>query len=693
MNLKPLRPRDVASRDPDLDRSGGYSVQQLQRIVRDCESQPDWRSRADLNVAYYDGRQLTEEQEHEIQLNGMEPRVTNLIGRVINGVLGQEARSRSDVRVEADDGDLGDVTDVLNQQLKEAQRETYADMAVSMGYGQQVKAGIGWVEISRNGDPLDYPYRVAEVERNEIWWDWHAKDFLLRDARWIVRAKWYDLDELEAMFPKHREVLTMMANAWEGWADVDWLGDQDGSGHSNLSRAFENYRQFTVRATEWLDAVRKRVKLYEVWYKVPASAVVMHLSPTRRVLYDESNALHVQAVERGLVKLTRTNLTRQVRRSLFAGPYRIDDKGTTRRHFPYVPFLAFRDDLDKSPYGLIDGMRSPQDEYNERRQRIQWLLKARQVWVDNDALDPEYNNFLDLGNNVMRPDMLLVLDANRRNADAVKVANNLSLQKEQVEVMQDAKQLIQDVSGVYSTQLGDAPTGVTSGVAITGLVEQGLIAMGELNDNYKHSRRLVFEQLLDLIVEDHSTADLKVSIGEGRSRRVVVLNTFGKDGAPMNMVGDAPVRVGISEVPASPAARMQQQQQLATVIGALAGVPQAVAALAPAFVEASALDAETRRQAAKDLRKALGMPDAEDRQAMQEAEQAAQQAAAQQQQLMQAGAEAEVAKKAAEVRKTEAAARLDKAREDEIRARLAGMADPEAAAEEAEINDIIASAV
>lgn len=60
------------------------------------------------------------------------------------------------------------------------------------------------------------------------------------------------------------------------------------------------------------------------------------------------------------------------------------------------------------------------------------------------------------------------------------------------------------------------------------------------------------------------------------------------------------------------------------------------------------------------------------------------------------GAEAEVAKKAAEVRKTDAAARLDKAREDEIRARLAGLVDPEAAAEDgedAQIDGAIAEAM
>lgn len=691
MNLKPLLPKDkLPARDKSTDLSGGFSVDQLQRIVRDCESQPDWRSRADTNVAYYDGRQLTEEQEHEIRLTGMEPRVTNLIGRVINGVLGQEAKSRSDIRIEADDGDLGDVTDVLSEKMKEAQRETYADMGISNAYGMQVKAGIGWMEVSRDQDPLNYPYVLRDVERDRIWWDWHARDFLLRDARWMVRSEWHDFDELEHKFPKHRDVLKMMANSWDGWAEVDWMLEPSAR-HSTMSEAFENWRRFSVRATEWLDESRKRVKLYEVWYKVPAMAVVMHLGPTRRVLYDETNPLHQAAVSRGIVKLSRSQ-TRQVRRALFAGPYRISDIATTRRHFPYVPFFAFRDDYDKSPYGLIDGMRSPQDEYNERRQRIQWLLKARQVWADEDALATKYNTIDDLAAEVQRPDMLLVLNPARRNANGVNVSSNLSLQKEQLEAMQDAKQLIQDVPGVYSTQLGNAPSGVTSGVAIAGLVEQGLVAMGELNDNYRNARRMVFEQLLDMIVEDHSESDLQVMVGEGRSRRVVVLNTFDEQGMPKNMVADAPVRVGLSDVPATPAARLHMQQQLAQVIGALQGMPQAVAALAPHFVEASALDAETRKQAAKDLRKALGMPDAGDRMAMEQAEQVMQQAQAQQSQQAQQAAQADAAKKAADAQRSQAAAELDKVRAAEIIARLTGQPGQAANDEESLIEDAIREA-
>ena len=654
--LEPLDRRDSSARDHAKD---GFSLAALEDLVNDCQGQPDWRTRADRAHAFYDmGKQLSIDQEQKIRMDmGIEPRQTNLIHGVINGVLGQEAKGRSDVRIEADDEDYADVSEVLSKAMKEAQRESNSDMAISNGYAGQVKGGLGWVEVSRAGDPLDYPYRVQDIHRNEIWYDWRAKNLGLRDGRWLVRKRWEDLDETIAMMPQFRELLTCAVNGW------DMLSLPDDT-NSFAYRAYSNERRTTIQRDEWADSTRKRIKLFEVWYRVPAETVVLHLGPTRRVQYDETNPLHRQAVIRGRVKISRA-VTRQVRMALFAGPHRLVDIGTTKRTFPYVPFFAFRDDEDRSPYGLIEGMISPQEEYNERRQMINWMLKARQVYVDDDALNEDYNNINDIARTAMRPDMLAVLKASRKNANGLVIKNDLTLQKEQIDVMQDSKQLIQDVPRVYSSQLGSAPAGVTSGIANSLLIEQGAVAMGELNDNYRFARKLVHELMLDLIVEDHLDEELKVALGAGQNKRTVVLNTWDPDtGAPVNRVKDAPIKVGLSDVPSSPAFRMQEQQQIATMISALGGNPQALAILAPAYIEGSSLD--NRQALADDLRRASGVPVAADRKAMQQAQaQQQQQIAEQQAQAKEAQAvamEQEIAKTAQIVMST----KLDAAKTAQI---------------------------
>lgn len=655
VNLGPANPhRDEAA-------THGFSLTALEALVRDCEAQPNWRWRADRAHAFYDmGKQLTPEREHQIRRDwGIEPRQTNLVHGVINGVLGQEAKSRSDVRVEADEDEMADLCDVFNVRLKEATRESCADMAISNSYGSGVKGGLGWVEVSRASDPLDYPYRVRDIHRNEIWYDWRAKDISLNDARWQVRKRWEDMDEAIALMPQFKDILLSAVN---GWDLVNLPEDEDNI--VSLRRAATNERLTTIHRDEWCDTTRRRIKFFEVWYRVPAEVVVMHVSPTRRIMFDERNPLHVEAVSRGRVKLSKA-ITRQIRMALFAGPHRLIDVGTTRRRFPYVPFFAFRDDEDRSPYGLVEGMISPQEEYNERRQMWNWMLRARQVLVDSDALDTTYTKLSDLAREVMRPDFMAVLNPNRRNANALKIGNDMQLQSEQFQAMEDAKRLIQEVPRVYGPQLGDAPSGVTSGYAINSLVEQGVVAMGELNDNYLYARRTVHECVLDLILEDHLEEEMRVTIGMGKQRRVIVLNTWDPEtGAPLNRVKDAPMRIGLSDVPTSPAYRMQQQQQLATIIQGLAGNQQAMAILAPAYIEGSTLS--NRQALADDLRRASGVPVPGDKQALEEAEQAQQEQRQLASQAQQAIAEAEVHKSAASAEREAAEARLADARAQQL---------------------------
>ncbi|WP_442975329.1 portal protein, partial [Salmonella enterica] len=109
--------------------------------------QPNWRPRSALCHAYYDGKQFNAQQEAMIIAERLDRRVTNLVRPVINSVLGQEAKARTDVKIEADDDDYQDVVDALAKKFKEAERETCAHMAVSNGYGGMVKGGIGWVEV------------------------------------------------------------------------------------------------------------------------------------------------------------------------------------------------------------------------------------------------------------------------------------------------------------------------------------------------------------------------------------------------------------------------------------------------------------------------------------------------------------------------------------------------------------------
>lgn len=471
--------------------------------------------------------------------------------------------------------------------------------------------------------------------------------------------------------PQHRQLLRMLVGRGGGV-----IGDAiDQANAIRISSQIDRVSASTTRIAdeEWIDTARARVRAYEVWYRVPCRVTVMVDKNGLRRRFDPKNPIHDVAARRGLVELIEGPST-MLRQALYVGPYRLRDVAKpNQKNFPYIPFWCYRRDKDRAPYGIVDGMISPQEEYNERRSKLLWLLRAGQVFVDNDALDTRYNNYLDLAREILRPDSTIVLNAARKQAQGVRVEHNLALASEQVTVMQDAKQLVQEVPGIYSTMLGDAPSGVTSGLAINSLVEQSLVALGEANDNYRAGRRWVFEACVDLLVEDMKKPNMEVGTGKGKTRRVIVLNTFDpKTRAPMNMVAAASLKCGLEEMPTTPAARMQQQQELGKTLQSVGGDPHAVAVLVPSIIRAT--DIQGKEEMADWLcrQKGIPLPGEFDRQ-----EQSGQQAGQQAQAMQIEEFKAKLAKLTEEIAKTRSEVELNKARTAQIRVDTAVAAAPQ----------------
>lgn len=633
---------DATGRDQATD-SQGMPLHRLETLLSDMENEPQWRESANKCADYYDHKQSSAERIERSAKTGEPMSTINLIQRTINGALGQEAKARLDWKIDPDTDAFADVAAMLNERMHEAQREARTDMAMSEAYSSMLRTGIGWIEVSRTPDPLAYPYRVSAVHRNEVWWDWRAKLADKSDARWVCRQRWVDLDDAQESMPQFRDVLEVGCNSGpitDAMARTILTSDRFESLH-------QTRRGFSRTEEEWLDnSSRRRVRFYSVYYKKPITATSLVVG-TKRVKLNTRNPIHVALVQRGAGRVM-TGPSYQIRHAMFAGPFRLFDVPVKGRRFPLVPFVCYSADDDFSPYGLVHGMIEPQDEFNERRSRLLWLLKAKQVFVDDDALNTKYNNFADLALEVMRPDALFVLNSERKNATGLRVESNTQLQAEQVNVMMDAKQLIQDVPGLYNALLGSGSDGAKSGVALNSLVEQSVTSLGETSDNYRMSRREVGDLLMGLIAEDHMDPDMKVQVGTGAKRRTVVLNTTDGQGLPINPVEDAQVRVGLGDVPTTPAYRGQQQVFLSQAIQSVGNDPVARAVLVPALLESS--DLEHRAEYAKWMRQQAGVPEPGDMddEAAEQAEAAKQQQMAQQAAAAQAAMQAEVAGKQAD---------------------------------------------
>lgn len=593
--------------DDFAEDDGKLPLEMLEGWLRDIRYQPAWRWEANVEADYYDGNQLDSSTLMEMQERGIAPLITNLIAPTIDVVLGMEAKSRTDWKVSPNLDNDSETAEAMNAKLHEAERISRADHAISDAYAEQVKVGLSWVEVSRETDPFKSPYRVKHLHRREIWWDWLAKEPDLSDARYMIRKRWVDEDKAVAFFPQHKQLIE---HTISGWRTYDWeLEEMHGASLArNLSQEYGIESNTTLEEMEWLDMERKRVCIHEVWYKTFENGFILRLGDGFTVEYNPQDKDHVMAVAAGLVTPVPTVLTK-VRLSWWIGPHRLSDQESPypHNHYPYVPFFGKREDRSGVPYGLIRSMRSPQDEVNARKSKMMWLLSAKRVIGDSDALTSE--DWDTAAEEAARPDATFELNPLRQNRtkDAFRIEDDMELNRQQYEALKEAKSEIQDTPGVYQEMMGRSGGADQSGIAINSLVEQGTMTLAELNDNYRYARMQVGERLLSLVKEDIGKREMKVTVGKGTSveKNIMVNQMVTKDDGSTyrsNNLVRTRMSVELEEVPSTPTYRQQQLVQLTELTKSLP--PEFQAAVADMVIEAS--DYPQRQKMAERIRAVTG---------------------------------------------------------------------------------------
>lgn len=578
------------------------SQDDLETLLKDLEWETEWRSEADRAAAYYDGAQLTSSVIRQMQERGLAPLVRNLVGPTVDLVLGIEAKAKRDWKVRADQDDAVDLAAAMSMEMKKAERSSNADKACSDAYASMVKSGIGWVEVARESNPFKAPYRVKAIRRQEMYWDFRAREMDLSDARFLVRKQWVDQDVVSLHFPKKAALIDSAISNWAEWDSIS-----TSTSFLDLAHAHETELRSTIEENEWKDTGRKRLCLYEVWYRHWQASLVMRVPSGQTMEFDDKNPAHLQAVGMGLASVQKAVFPK-IRLSWWVGPHQLADIPSPYPHgfFPYVPFWGYKEDNTGIPYGLVRRMMSPQDEINARLSRMMWLLSAKRIIADSDAVDSPWAEVIE---EAARPDSVILMNPNRKNktADALRVESDFALSQQQFNVLQDATQAIQASAGVYQSMLGKADFAGQSGLAINSLVEQGATTLAELNDNYRMARKQVGTLLLSLVREDIGSAPYPVTIESNGTRRSVLLNQPTTDAEGQiyltNDVANTTMVVDLEDVPDTPSFRMQQMTMLTEIVKSLP--PEIQPLLADFMLRAT--DLPFRHEAADRVAAALGL--------------------------------------------------------------------------------------
>jgi hypothetical protein len=599
--------------------------------MSDIDGQPDWRTAAKTAMAYYDGDQLDPGVKKKLQERGQPATIHNLIAPTIDGVLGMEAKTRTDLLVSADDPDeqMELLAEAVNSEFADAARLSRLDKARSEAYSSQIKAGVGFVECYRNPNPFGPKYKVKVVPRDEVFWDWFSVEADWSDCRWVMRYRWIDIDELKTLVPEKASILDNARNDWRGFVDVDNIEGIDPA----LVTAHDAFNNWSRDHSEYLSHNRERIRLQIVYVRHIERKPVLDTLDGRVIEFDKNDLAHAMALAMGRAEVRLAQVS-TIKEEWYAGMYHLGTRDCEAPNgmFPIVPFWGFRKDSSGEPYGLIARSIPAQDEVNFRRIKLTWLLQAKRVLMDKDATDMSQEQVLE---EVERPDGLIKLNPNRKNQKSIsevfQVQQDFQIAAQQFNVMQDSMKLIQDTMGVYGAFLGQ-DSNASSGVAIANLVEQGATTLAEINDNYNFGSQLLGELLLCYILTDlkaRKNNAIVINRDDKRKRKTVVLNEVGPDGLVSNDITRLRAHIALAPIQQTAAYKSQLAERMMMITSQLP--PEVQMAVIDLVLELS--DVPNKEEFMERVRGALNVPkDVED---MTEEEQAAMQAEQQQQQQLQ----------------------------------------------------------
>ncbi|HDZ3715274.1 hypothetical protein [Vibrio vulnificus] len=601
------------------------------RILSDIDGQPDWRSAAKVANAYYDGDQLSPKVREKLEERGQPTTVHNLIAPTIDGVLGMEAKTRTDLLVCADDPDeqMELMAEAVNAEFSDAARLGRLDKARSEAYASMIKSGVGFVEAYRNPNPFGPKYKIKPVPRDEMFWDWFSTEGDWSDCRWAMRMRWMDIDELATLVPDKASILEYAKKDWKGFIDVENLEGLD----PHLTSAHQAFNNWSRDHSEYLSHNRERIRLQVVYVRHIERKPVVETQDGRVVEFNQNDLPQAMAIAMGRATVRQAQVSR-IKEEWYAGMYHLMSRDCAAPFgmFPIVPFWGFRKDSSGEPYGLIARAIPAQDEVNFRRIKLTWLLQAKRVLMDEDATNMSQQQVLE---EVERPDGLIKLNPNRKNqksiADVFQVQQDFNIAAQQFNVMQDSMKLIQDTMGVYGAFLGQE-SNATSGIAIANLVEQGATTLAEINDNYNFGSQLLGELLLGYILEDMKQQQNKAIVinrDDKRKRKTVVVNEVGEGGLINNDLTRLRAHIALAPIQQTAAYKSQLAERMMMITAQLP--PEVQITVIDLVLELT--DVPNKQEFMERVRSALNIQkDPED---MTEEEQAAVQQQQQQQQALQ----------------------------------------------------------
>ena len=575
----------------DSERVKDLQEKLISHYLRELDRQASWRTRMELDEAFYDSDQWDADSKQILEERGQEALVMNVIAQSINWIIGSQRRARTDFKILPRKKDAAKSAERKSQLLKYLADTNKSVFSFSDAFEEMVKAGLSFIESGVQDDSEGEPiYDRYESWRNLVW-DSSARERDLSDARYLFRTKWLDVDTACALFPKRKTQINLAAtSSYEFGGSVDRFGDDamDSVEYDGIDQGYSSI--------EHPNFTRERIRLIEAWFKIPEQSDVMAGGEFAGEIYDPESPGHQVQIETGQAEV-RQRLTYRIYVMVMTTKHALWFSESPYRHnrYPFTPMWCYRKASTGEPYGVVRNMVDAQKDINKRFSKALAILSSNKVVMDEGAVD----DLDELEDEISRPNAIIV----KRPGKELRLDADRELAPAHLNIMQMSMQMIQTLSGVTDEAMGKT-TNAVSGRAIMARQEQGAVSTAKPFDALRACKQYHGEKMLSL-TEQFMTEEKEFRITNSRGQPDYVMIN---DGMPENSIALAKADYIISEDDWNASLRQAQVVELMELMTQLAPVaPQVVMVLLDLVVEV--MDVPSREEIVKRIRNITGMED------------------------------------------------------------------------------------
>lgn len=382
--------------------------------------------------------------------NGLVPYVSNKIAFRIDNVTGSEVigRTRSRFIARASSETALSSAAAMTDLILYLQDKNESSSKWSQAMLKARICGLAWHHQIPTNDTieeeipssLDVVYDPADM----------TMDFSKSRGRGVIG--WFTRDEMLRKYPGKSDAI-----------DAAMSGERFHNSMVSDMRAPSGMTssRMTFASTGYFDKAEKKIMLVRFYYRVP-KAFYTYTSKENRIVntFHEAEAKRESTKKRGGYS---KNEGYQVRCAVFSGsidfdeyeyPYQLD---YYRGAIPLTPICLKREENTGVPYGMVRAAKDDQRMYNKKNSKLNWLLSARQVLMDANAVD----DVNELAEEVARPDGIII----KRKGAELAIQKNLDEVAAHYQSLDMHDRNIERNMAVFDESAG-AETNATSGRAI-----------------------------------------------------------------------------------------------------------------------------------------------------------------------------------------------------------------------------------